>query len=58
VTFAQAWPNRRSRSLEGVRVPYLALSDLIRSKQTGRASDAADIEVLKGLERPARQRHH
>ncbi|MEO7157316.1 MAG: hypothetical protein ABI039_07140 [Vicinamibacterales bacterium] len=49
VTFEQAWPNRLVRRIGGVSVPYLALADLIRSKQTGRASDLADIEVLSAL---------
>jgi hypothetical protein len=46
VTFAIAWPRRVVRRIQGVRVPYLGKSDLIRSKQTGRAQDAADIERL------------
>ena len=49
VTFDQAWPNRVVRRIHGVRVPYLGLADLIRSKRTGRASDRADIEVLSTL---------
>jgi hypothetical protein len=51
VTFQSAWPRRRVRRIEGVRVPYLALDDLIRSKRTGRPSDEADLEVLRGLSR-------
>jgi hypothetical protein len=46
VTFEEAWPRRKVRRIAGVRVPYLSLEDLIRSKQTGRARDAADLEVL------------
>jgi hypothetical protein len=46
VTFEEAWPRRKVRRIAGVRVPYLSLEDLIRSKQTGRAQDAADLEVL------------
>ncbi len=49
VTFDQAWPNRVVRRIDGIRVPYLGLADLIRSKQTGRASDLADIEILSAL---------
>lgn len=49
VTFDAAWPRRRVRRIEGVRIPYLALEDLIRSKQTGRAADEADLEVLRGI---------
>ena len=51
VTFDEAWPRRVVRRIEGVRVPHLSLDDLIRSKQTGRPSDEADLEVLRGLPR-------
>ena len=51
VTFAKAWPRRRQRRIAGVRVPYLSLSDLRRSKQTGRASDRADLEALPRTDR-------
>ncbi len=54
VTFEAAWPRRRTRIIAGVRVPYLGLTDLIRSKETGRASDVADLEVLRSL-RPKRR---
>ena len=46
VTFEDAWPRRRERRIRGVRVPYLSLADLRRSKETGRASDLADLEAL------------
>ncbi len=46
VTFTSAWPHRVVRRIQGVRVPYLGKRDLIRSKRTGRAQDAADIERL------------
>ena len=46
VTFDQACPNRVVRRIQGTRVPYLALPDLVASKQTGRPSDLADIEAL------------
>jgi hypothetical protein len=48
VTFEQAYPKRIVRRIQGVRVPYLSLPDLIASKRTGRASDLADIEALGG----------
>jgi len=48
VTFDAAYPRRVVRRIAGVRVPYLNLDDLVRSKQTGRAQDIADIERLKG----------
>ena len=46
VTFDDAYPKRIVRRVQGIRVPYLALADLIASKQTGRATDQADIEAL------------
>jgi len=46
VTFDDAYPKRIVRRVQGIRVPYLALTDLIASKQTGRATDQADIEAL------------
>ena len=54
VSFDEAWPRRMVRRIEGVRVPYLSLEDLLASKRTGRASDRADVEVLRRL-RPARK---
>ena len=49
VRFEDAWPRRRTRTIRGVKVPYLSLDDLRASKQTGRASDVADLEALEGL---------
>jgi hypothetical protein len=56
VTFERAWPSRLVRRISGVRVPYLGLSDLLRSKRTGRARDQADIEALRGARRGRRRR--
>lgn len=56
VTFEAAWPRRVVTRIEGVRVPYLGLQDLIRSKQTGRRSDEADLEVLRNLGPPPPRR--
>ena len=47
VRFEDAWPNRLVRTIEGVRVPFLSIADLRRSKQTGRASDLADLDALR-----------
>ena len=55
VPFAAAWPRRVVRRIEGVRIPYLNLDDLIASKQTGRHSDEADLEVLRGLRKGGRR---
>ncbi len=48
VTFERGYAGRETRRIAGVRVPYLRLEDLVASKQTGRASDLADIEALTG----------
>jgi hypothetical protein len=50
VTFEQAWPNRRVRRIDGVRVSYLSLADLRASKQTGRPADDADLATLPTTE--------
>lgn len=56
VRFDTAWPRRVTRRIQGVRVPYLSLKDLMASKRTGRAADTADLEVLRSLRpRPARK---
>lgn len=47
VTFERAWPNRKVRRVDGTRVPFLSLEDLRESKNTGRASDRADLEALE-----------
>jgi hypothetical protein len=39
------------RRIERVAVPYLGFDDLVASKRTGRAADAADIEALNTLRR-------
>lgn len=47
VTYDQAKRNRRIRVIDRIRVPFLSLKDLIRSKQSGRPQDEADLDVLK-----------
>ncbi len=37
--------------IEGVPVPTVSLANLIASKQTGRAQDVADVQVLRALQR-------
>ena len=51
VSFERAQRSRRIRRIDGVRVPFLALDQLIRSKGTGRLQDLADIEALRRLSR-------
>jgi hypothetical protein len=46
VTFEQAYPRRIIRTIDGVRIPHLSREDYVRSKQTGRPQDVADLEQL------------
>ena len=55
LTFERANRGKLVRRIAGVRVPYLALPDLLKSKQTGRASDQADIEALTAARRGKRK---
>jgi hypothetical protein len=55
VTYEKARLKRRVRNILGVRVPYLSLADLILSKQTGRAQDQADLEVLASQRKKPRE---
>lgn len=49
LTYEEARNSAIVRNIDGVLVPYLSLEDLIRSKQTGRHQDLADIEILRGI---------
>jgi len=49
VRYADAAPHLIRTTIDGVEVPYAGLDTLIRSKQTGRLQDLADIEVLERL---------
>jgi len=46
VTYAEALLNAQRTTVEGVEIPYLSISDLIRSKQTHRDQDRVDLENL------------
>jgi hypothetical protein len=49
VTYAKAAKNAQSVVIDHVRIPYLSLDDLIRSKLTHREQDHADVERLRRL---------
>ncbi len=51
VKYEQAAPRAGVVDVEGVRIPLIALDDLIETKRTGRLQDAADIEVLEEIKR-------
>ncbi|MGI8603413.1 MAG: hypothetical protein ACR2OZ_10475 [Verrucomicrobiales bacterium] len=46
VTYDEAAPNGREEIVNEIRIPYLGLKDLIRSKQTYRAKDRLDLQLL------------
>jgi hypothetical protein len=49
LTYAEAIGNAHTAVIGGVEVPYLSLQDLIRSKETYREQDRADVERLRRL---------
>jgi predicted nucleotidyltransferase len=51
VKYEHAAPRAVDVDVEGVRIPLIALDDLIETKRTGRLQDAADIEVLEEIQR-------
>lgn len=52
VSFAQAYADRLTVSMEGVEVPVISLKDLIANKRaSGRTQDLADIERLESLKK-------
>lgn len=53
VTYDEAIKNAKEEVIEGVRVPYLGLEDLIRSKQTYRDKDRLDIQMLLAKASPS-----
>jgi len=51
VKYEQAAPRATTVDVSGVRIPLIALDDLIETKRTGRLQDAADIEALEEIRR-------
>jgi len=51
VTGAKEYRRRATCGRTVVRIPLIALDDLIETKRTGRLEDAADIEVLEEIKR-------
>lgn len=51
VKYEQAAPRAATVDVTGVRIPLIALDDLIETKRTGRLQDAADIEALEEIRR-------
>jgi predicted nucleotidyltransferase len=51
VKYEQAVKRSSVVDVDGVPIPLIALPDLIETKRTGRALDAADIEALEEIQR-------
>jgi hypothetical protein len=49
--FEACWARRREFQLGGVVIPFIGFDDLIRSKETGREQDEADVHALREIER-------
>jgi hypothetical protein len=48
VDFSEAWESKVFEDVDGLTIPYLGRSALVRNKQaSGRIKDLADIELLK-----------
>ena len=47
VTFAEAWKSREYESIDGLQIPFISKSLLLKNKQsTGREKDRLDAEAL------------
>ena len=51
IEFDEAWKNRKFVELEDLSIPFISMSDLIRTKEaSGRPQDKIDLENLKQAE--------
>jgi hypothetical protein len=51
VKYEQAAKRSSVADVDGVAIPLISIDDLIETKRTGRALDAADIEALEEIKR-------
>ena len=50
VTFDRAWRGKTIGDVDGMRIPFLGIAELVANKKsTGRVKDALDVEALKAL---------
>ena len=50
IDFSLAWENRIAKDIEGTKVNFVSVKDLISSKRaTGRKKDKEDVKILKGI---------
>lgn len=53
--FEEAYPNRIERTIEGFKVPFVSVDDLLLSKQTGRPQDEREVEEIRKLQKLKRK---
>lgn len=51
INFEKAYPNKVVKTIDGIKVPFVSLEDLIKSKQTRRPKDKMTIKELKDLKK-------
>jgi predicted nucleotidyltransferase len=52
VTFKQAYPNKLVIDVDGLKINYIGLDDLIKNKiASGRPQDITDIKTLKSIKK-------
>lgn len=51
IKFEEAYPRRQQKVIEGIKVSYVSVDDLIKSKQTGREKDDLIIKEIRKLKR-------
>lgn len=54
IRYADAVPHLRRVEIDGVEIPFPDIDTLIRTKQTGRLQDQADVETLEQLKQLSR----
>lgn len=48
VSFEEAWPNRAVHPFEGLQIPFLGRTEMVRNKRaSGRPKDLADLDILE-----------
>jgi len=50
IDFSSAWKNRSIKDVEGIKINFISIEDLISSKKaTGRKKDKEDVRILKEI---------
>lgn len=51
VKFDEAYKNRETVTIEGIKIPFISIDDLIKSKDTDRPNDAVILKEIKRLKK-------